>query len=65
MDDISGTRTKINKFTTTRQTDPLNPSYQLPSVILADMPEPKFIRDNLEIDDIEGTRTKQTFIRLI
>ena len=29
------------------------------------MPEPKFIRDNMQIDDIEGTRTIQTFIRLI
>ncbi len=32
VDDISGTRTKVNKFSTTRHTNPLNPNYQLPQV---------------------------------
>ena len=30
VDDIDGTRTKVNKFTSTRKTNPLNPVYQLP-----------------------------------
>ena len=40
----------MNKFTTTRKTDPLNPAYQLPVVIYAPFPEVKFIRDNLFVD---------------
>lgn len=50
VDDIAGTRTKVNKFTTTRKTDPLNPQYQLPNVVIMPPPEPKFIRDNMQID---------------
>ena len=30
VDDIEGTRTKVNKFVSTRKTNPLNPVYQLP-----------------------------------
>jgi hypothetical protein len=32
VDDIKGTRTKLNKFVSTRNTDPLNPVYQIPHV---------------------------------
>jgi hypothetical protein len=32
VDDIQGTRTKMNKFTTVRNTNPLNPVYELPQV---------------------------------
>lgn len=52
VDDIEGTRTKVNKFTTTRKTDPLNPAYQLPVVQYAPFPETKFVRDNMLIDVI-------------
>ena len=38
VDDIRGTRTQMNKFQTTRQTNPLNPSYQLPEVIFVEPP---------------------------
>ena len=31
-DDIEGTKSKMNKFTTTRNTNPLNPVYQIPIV---------------------------------
>ena len=48
----------MNKFISTRNTDPLNPVYQLPVVVYADPVEPKFIKDNMQVDDIEGTRTK-------
>lgn len=34
VDDIAGTRTKVNKFVSTRRTDPLNPQYQLPEVVM-------------------------------
>ena len=50
VDDIAGTRTKVNKFVSTRNTDPLNPQYQLPNVVIMPAPEPKFIRDNMQID---------------
>lgn len=32
IDDIEGTHSKMNKFTTTRNTNPLNPTYQIPQV---------------------------------
>ena len=32
VDDIDGTRTKVNKFSSTRHTNPLSPNYQLPQV---------------------------------
>ena len=38
VDDIAGTRTKVNKFVSTRHTDPLDPHYQLPNVVI--MPPP-------------------------
>lgn len=50
VDDIHGTRPKANKFVSTRHTDPLNPHYQLPNVVIAPVPDPKFIRDSLAID---------------
>jgi hypothetical protein len=51
----------MKKFTTTRQTNPLEPVYQIPYVEYYPVEEPKFIRDNMVIDDIEGVRTKETF----
>lgn len=47
VDDIDGTRPKMNKFTTTRQTNPLVPVYQVPHVVYFPVEEPKFIRDNM------------------
>lgn len=32
VDDIQGSRTKVNQFVTTRKTDPLNPVYQISNV---------------------------------
>ncbi len=62
--DIEGTKAKIHdKFLwTKRQVDPLNPSYPLPSVELAPPDSPKFLRDNISVDDIPGARTKQRSI---
>ncbi len=32
LNDIDGTRSKMNKFTTVRNTNPLNPVYEIPKV---------------------------------
>jgi hypothetical protein len=39
VDDISGTRTRLKKLYTSRQTNPLNPIYQLPQVEYTSYPE--------------------------
>lgn len=40
----------MNKFTTTRQTNPLNPQYQTAKVEYIAVESPKFIRDAMAID---------------
>ena len=42
-----------------RSGDPLNPSYQLSKVEVQPVTPPKFIRDNLTNDDIEGAKPKK------
>jgi len=60
IDDIDGTRFFIRNrfFRTQRKIDPLQPNYNLPSYIPAEPVEPKFIRDTLYHDDVDGSRTK-------
>jgi len=56
-DDIVGTKPKCQKFTTTRSpTNPLNPEYKLPEVEVRVATPPKFVRDNIDIKDIEGAK---------
>lgn len=56
-DDIMGSKPKCQKFTTTREsTNPLNPEYKLPKVEIRTNTPPKFIRDNISINDIDGAR---------
>ena len=44
------------KFKTARQPfNPLEPKYNLPKVESIDPPVPKFIRDNIDISDIQGS----------
>lgn len=43
----------MNKFTTTRNTNPLNPQYQSPVVHYLPIEEPKFIKDGLAIDVLD------------
>jgi hypothetical protein len=64
IDDIEGTKARVHdKFLwTKRHVDPLNPSYQLPTAEVEPYEPPKLLRDNLFIDDIPGTRTKQRSI---
>jgi hypothetical protein len=39
--------------------DPMNPTYQLPQVEIRPVTPPRFIRDNLTNEDIEGAKPKQ------
>lgn len=56
-DDIQGSKPKCQKFTTTREsTNPLNPEYKLPQVEVRVSTPPKFIRDNISINDIDGAK---------
>jgi hypothetical protein len=50
VDDIKGTRTRLHQLYTPRQTNPLNPIYQLPQVDYVCIPEQKFIKDSMLID---------------
>lgn len=61
IDDIEGTRARVRDrmHLTSRSVNPLNPEYKLPSFVEPEPYVPKFLRDTMEIDDIEGTRTKQ------
>ena len=55
--DIAGSKTQVLKFVTTRKpSNPLTPSYKLASFTVVPPDPPKFIRDAMTIDDIEGTR---------
>jgi hypothetical protein len=60
VDDIDGTRPFIKEriLMTKRQVNPLNPEYPLPSFASTEPYEPKFIRDTLDIRDIDGSRSK-------
>ena len=55
--DIGGAAPQIVKFQSTRQgNDPLNPVYNLSKVEMRPVTPPKFIRDAMEIDDIDKSR---------
>ncbi|OMJ66251.1 hypothetical protein SteCoe_36973 [Stentor coeruleus] len=45
-------------FITNRQINPLNPDYKLPSSLPKNYTPPKFIRDTLDVHDIQGTSAK-------
>jgi hypothetical protein len=65
IDDIEGTRRTIKDrmMRTTRHVDPLCPNYPLPSYASMESIQMKFVKDPLEIHDIEGThpKPKKTF----
>ena len=65
IDDIEGTRRTIKDrmMRTGRHVDPLQPHYPLPSYAPMEPVQTKFIKDPLEIRDIEGThpRPKKEF----
>ena len=55
IDDIEGTRHTIKDrmMRTNRHVDPLQPNYVLPSYTSSMYAEPKFIRDNIDVSDIQ------------
>ncbi len=60
--DIDGSKPQCVKFKTTRQEfNPLEPKYKLPKYQEIEPEIPKFIRDNIKIDDIDGAHPKRYF----
>ncbi|OMJ92055.1 hypothetical protein SteCoe_5260 [Stentor coeruleus] len=59
ISDIEGTKSRHLEFTTNRVVNPLNPVYKLPSYETRAVTPPKFIRDTLMNDDIEGSKPKK------
>jgi hypothetical protein len=59
--DIEGAYPKKQDFSN-RITNPLEPVYKLPSCEILDKdPPPKFIRDNIDVSDIPGTKSKPIY----
>ena len=57
IDDIEGARPKVNEFRTRRVVDPLQPKYLLPSSSEIAIDNGRnFIRDTMQIDDINAKR---------
>jgi hypothetical protein len=56
VDDIEGARARRAEFHTERVVNPLEPKYKLPSCEVLPPPVPNFIRDNINVDDIKGTK---------
>lgn len=54
--DIEFAQPRCVEFRTNRHINPIDPEYKLPSYTTAPIPKPKFIRDQIDISDIEGTR---------
>ena len=58
--DIEGAQPQCNRFKSTRHgNDPLNPQYTLSHVEFRQPTPPKFIRDQMQIDDIEKAKPKE------
>lgn len=60
IDDIEGTRhtVKDRMMRTTRNVNPLQPEYKLPSFVPAENPVPKFMKDPQYHEDIDGSTVK-------
>lgn len=60
LDDIEGTRHAIKDrmMRTQRHVNPLVPEYPLPTYLPVEHVEPKFIRDTLYVQDIDGAQVK-------
>ena len=54
--DIEKAQPRQVEFVTNRVTNPLNPDYKLPSFEVRPVTPPRFVRDSIAADDIEGTR---------
>lgn len=65
VDDIKGTKPKINKFETLREpSNPLEPVYKIPKYTPVEPQYPKFIRDSYQILDIEGAQPQHVTHKL-
>ena len=58
-DDLPKSKPQFQKFHTKRTVNPLNPEYELPKTEVVPPEEPKFIRDNIANDDIDGAKPKK------
>ena len=58
-DDIDKTKPQFQKFKTNRVVDPLNPNYSLPKTEIVPVEPPKFIRDSIMNEDIDGAKPKK------
>ena len=59
--DVEGAQPQCVKFTTNRcGHNPLNPTYKMAQVEKREITPPRFVRDHMEIDDIEGARPKKS-----
>lgn len=60
--DIDGSKPQCVKFQTKRgEFNPLEPKYNLPKYAESEPEIPRFIRDSIKIDDIEGAQPKRYF----
>ena len=55
-EDREKAKPRVTEFVTERMTNPLNPVYKLPSFETRPVTPPKFIRDSISANDIEGTK---------
>lgn len=54
--DIDKSKPQFQKFQTNRVVNPMNPNYNLPKTELVPVDPPKFIRDGISNDDIDGAK---------
>lgn len=59
--DIEKSSSNMGHLNTARCTNPLEPKYNLPRVEELPFDEPKFIRDNIDIKDIDGAIPKKKY----
>jgi hypothetical protein len=57
--DIEKSKPQFQKFKTNRVVNPMKPEYQLPKAEIIPVDPPKFIRDNINNDDIDGAKPKK------
>jgi hypothetical protein len=61
-EDIEGSKPKRSVFLHAgRQVNPLDPDYKLPANTWTAPPEPRFLRDSYNVDDIAGTRSQPLY----
>lgn len=58
VQDIEGAQPKTNMFRTRRSVNPLNPVYKLPSHEALPFEPLRFLRDSIDVSDIDGARAR-------